>query len=614
MNPKIAILHLPGEFGFLAGKYGLEQCLARGIIRIHLNSITMIKSLNIELTGTITSHIWDSLDSRLFSMKRTKLLFQEFAVLLQNFDCSRLDTKWFDVPFELQFPCHDEIPFGFGPSSQLLPCSLKCSGKGGWKDDYEAKIGYCLKAVLTLPSTIPFLNAEIVEEVAIAPFLIWDPRLMALIMHTDERIWKSHVGAKPIEYEIEVGSMVFGPNDVLKFSYRMLVNSQFARCGIRIRKVQFILKEYHWIGEDRCCVKDDQHDWAHGRPFRVRGQRELCRWAQIEYPPPEPSSPVDPNISYPTTTLEKYDGLAIFNRKFPGNDGIYVERSGELEIPDLKDFNPSTARPLQPVNDNVCDYLRPRKAFVSIRHTITCVIEMRGADTISIESGCYLAGISAKDCFKLLDTDPSVVPTLDYQKFSGISELDHWVPEYCTDVDNYTKEEDSFYTANDLSRDDCLSVADPDSIEILPRNNTKLDIRKLKVTIDSKNTSDSASPSYLTAETGSMSGNESIEKISVSTRETRKPSDASMRPIIVSPFQTPLSATIDDEIPSCPPPDYYTNETLREPRLRYPARNFANANTEILDLTPNENVSTVAADFNLKDRIADAMDSTFFEI
>ena len=550
-------------------------------------------------------------------MKRRKQLFQQVAVLLENFDCTNLGLKWFDIPFELSFPTHDEITFGFGPCSQLLPCSLQCSGKGGWKDDYEAEIEYSLIAVLTEPSSIPFLNSRIAKKVAISPFLTFDPRLIQLIMHTDERKWKSHVGAKPVEYEIEVGSMVFGPNDTLKFSYRILVNSQFARCGIRVRRVQFILKEYHWIGEDRCCVKDDQHDWGHGRPFRVRGQRELCRWSQVEFPPSEPPSPKDHDLAYPSTENGKYDGLAIFNRKFPGSDGIYVERSGVLQIPSLEDFNPSTARPLPPANDHICRYERPRKAFVAIRHTITCMIEMRGSDTISIEAGCYLAGVGLRDCVKMLNTDSDVLPTLDYQKMSGISELDHWVPHYYDNQDLKVQEGDSFHAAKDFPRDGAL---DPDAIEVTPKVESLQEKIISKIVLEPAFNENALAPQKrLVIETGAAGGSKGdfSDEASISTKETHKSynSTAASR-VLVSPLDNYLEEEAQD-FPAELPPDYYHDDSSVAPRLRYPLRNTANL--EVLDLTLRYNLKETKAAtkpdrFDLEDAIFEAMDSTFFEM
>ncbi len=94
----------------------------------------------------------------------------------------------------------------------------------------------------------------------------------------------------------------------------------------------------------------------------------------------------------------------------------------------MKDFHPSTPNFVYPSDDHICRNIRPRKAYISVRHAICVHIEIKGADSISIEAGCYLAAVGKLDCQNLLKTDIDIVPSLDYNKITGGIEV--WVPEY----------------------------------------------------------------------------------------------------------------------------------------------------------------------------------------
>ncbi len=105
-----------------------------------------------------------------------------------------------------------------------------------------------------------------------------------------------------------------------------------------------------------------------------------------------------------------------------------MERSTRISLPGIEEFNPTTARPIIPSDDHICRYTRPRNGFIQIRHSMIVTIEMKAADTISIEAGCYLTGMGKAEINKMLEEDPEVMPTLDYNKL--VVGLEVWVPEY----------------------------------------------------------------------------------------------------------------------------------------------------------------------------------------
>nr|KAJ3422245.1 hypothetical protein HK105_000535 [Polyrhizophydium stewartii] len=266
-------------------------------------------------------------------------------------------------------------------------------------------------------------------SVSLAPFVTYDPRLLPTVMHPDPRRWRSAPGAAPIEYDIEVGAIALGPNDPIRFAYRMVVDPESARRGVRVRKVSFVLKETHIVGEGRCCALDDRsrHYAVHKPPARVKGVTELLRWEHVEY---SPASHSDFSRSLSSAFGLAFGSIGTLHR--PGTrggagDGMYVENATILHVPALGGFAPSTAKPIIPDDDHICKKIRPRKALLQVRHSVQVSIEFIGAEKMSIESGVYLLPVGHDECVRVLDEDPEILPNLDYDKIVGI---EVWVPEY----------------------------------------------------------------------------------------------------------------------------------------------------------------------------------------
>jgi hypothetical protein len=148
-------------------------------------------------------------------------------------------------------PLHDPVTQGFGPcwqvffsvfDLQLLPSACVVYGRNGYHS-FRGEGYYLLSCLLSSPSSIPWVSITKKEQIKIRPFPIWDPRLIPILLYPEERRWKSHIGAIPLEYDIGISNGVFGPNDVVDFSYRMLVNGENARRGVRIKQITFTLRE-----------------------------------------------------------------------------------------------------------------------------------------------------------------------------------------------------------------------------------------------------------------------------------------------------------------------------------------------------------------------------------
>ncbi|KAJ3307434.1 hypothetical protein HDV03_000082 [Kappamyces sp. JEL0829] len=588
---KITLLPLPGATSFLNGKYGIELCLVQGLIRIHFDDKVNI-SLSLSLSGLLHSQFWDSLN-QFDTVSRKKILFDQKLELLSNVELEP-GQGWIDIPFEIPVPLHDPITHGFGPCSQLLPNTCQVFGKNGYHS-FRGETYYLLSCFVSTPSSIPWMHSTVKQELKIQPFPIWDPRLIPILLNPEERRWKSHIGAAPLEYDIEISNGVFGPGDTINFGYRMLVNGDHARRGVRIKQISFVLKETTIVGEDRCCARDDLDGatWRHGRPMRVRGAREILRWSQQEYPPPNNPNPWASTLDAYGRGRQKYDGLGIPDRVFPGSDGIYVERSAKITIPGTGDFNPTTARPVIPADDHICKFTRPRDGFIQIRHSIVVTIELKASDTISIEAGCYLSGLGKADIQKMLDEDPEVMPTLDYNKVVGI---ECWVPEYTE-----TQE------------------VDPSD---LPSASEATDTKSLHSCLEDGERGCAASS--FGQSSMAESSNDDGEQYQDACSRVGEPSHSSGP----TPYGTPRRSlqSIEIPIPASPPPDYAFDDTARvvdpdlEPVLktltelseRQDSLLDLNQSTELLrDIHPT-NPPRASQDSTLNLALAEAMDESLF--
>ncbi|KAJ8328346.1 hypothetical protein O5D80_003704 [Batrachochytrium dendrobatidis] len=529
-STSLQFLELPGSNGYIHGLYGLEACTVRGLIRIQhpIQKPLYIKRLKLTLKGLLWTRFLDTVVS--FDMvRREKVLFEICVDVLQDAEIDKNEINILsgilDVPFEIAWPLHDPVTNGHGPSHQLLPPSCTVFGQSGSLHHYQSNVEYTLTATL-VESAVPLssiksgnsLNSSTADLdtadgssghrsgfsaslgaaaatfglgslfappvrtciLPISPFVVYDARMLPIIMHPDPRRWRSSPGMVPIEYDIEVGPIALGPNDPIRFAYRMIVDSESARLGVRVKKVTFILKETHIVGEDRCCIMDDQQQYyhIHQPPARVKGVTELLRWEHTEYNPISQSDSVatgKPESGYlrDSTTAGSASGLRASSSSGPrlssyqnsslsrqvsfqqntaafellplresqksvevmsrpgtrggAGDGLYVENETTLYIPSLGGFTATTAKPVIPSENYICQKLNPREAILQVRHSVHVTIDFIEAERISIESGVYLLSVGHEECAYVLDNHPEILPTLDYDKIVGI---ETWVPEY----------------------------------------------------------------------------------------------------------------------------------------------------------------------------------------
>lgn len=416
----------------------------RGLLRIQCNSHRklQIKKLVVSLQGTLQTTFLDTVDS-FEIVKRFKTLCDEQSVLLEDTEIADDEFRngILEIPFEIDFPLYEPLTQGVGPAAQLLPASSVVVGMTSL-NHYEARTDYCVEAVLTeyvsflgnsMGTLLPFTLAHRKCTQPLTPMLVYDPRLIPLLMFPDPRRWRSSPGADPVEYDVEVGSIVLGPGEPVRFAYRIMVSSDAARRGVRIQSVAFTLVEKRIIGEDRCCSMDDRGFFTplHKPPARIRGIEHLLNWQQNEY-----CAETETDGTFELVRLREPEksltGMRQTNRpgmRVGAGDGIYAEDEVVLHIPSVGGFTPSTPR-LYPLQDYPCPYKRPRDAFMQVQHTLQVNIHLLNADKIAIESGVFLSCIGRSECARVHQEDPEILPTLDYDKVVGIQE---WVPEYTQD-------------------------------------------------------------------------------------------------------------------------------------------------------------------------------------
>ncbi|KAI8914795.1 hypothetical protein DFJ77DRAFT_34609 [Powellomyces hirtus] len=451
--PTTVSLHpLPGATAasqsLLQGYYGLEECSVRGVVRIsHQPGFRSgsrplrIKSLAVTLSGKAICMFADMREA-IDLTKREHILLHQTVSLLAEPESVPLGTV-IEIPFDIPLPPDPDPntlpppPPGTNASPHLLPPSMCFFGSN--INSYQGRVVYEVVATLTeVASTalgfIPLSPTVHSATTSLNPFCVYDPRLLPTLLHPDIRRWRSAPGAIPVEYDIEVGAMAMGPGDTLRFAYRIVVASDSARKGVRVKKISLALREHHVVGEQTCHGRaENSEDPIERSGAKVKGMVELLRWEQAE------ESPETSNSTFELSTMRSPDrrvhmGLSAGGKSpLPrpgficrGGDGLYAESETSLKIPDVGSFAPTTAKITQPPPVPPDGESLP--AHVEVRHSLQVTIEFIGADKLVMESGCVLSSVGREDCGKLLDHDPEIAPALDYDKIVGGADV--WVPEY----------------------------------------------------------------------------------------------------------------------------------------------------------------------------------------
>ncbi|RKP00231.1 hypothetical protein CXG81DRAFT_19787 [Caulochytrium protostelioides] len=499
MPPCVSLRPLPSYETFVHGCYGVGPVFVRGLATIasrprstaplHLQSLRIVLRGDIAATCTLPTQMLETVTCTRLLFERVVHVFRDPYVLAAG--------QTLDIPFEFEWPdAHASVSSAV---PRLHPASGRVVGRAHQMYPYNAAIRYEV--------AVEYVETRLVDKVyaalfgappdAIAaaaaaqrvptrvaaslhPFDVYDPRTVPALLLPQPRHWRSAPDAEPAEYDVELEGTTFGPGDVLHFGYRIAV-APMARGGggggggsgrdagtprppVRIRRVVFVLREHHLVGE--------ANGESVGRyPRRARGSRELLRWQQEEGPvvPPldgrrgagaadaraagrggPPAEAVElaemagtpsrrPSPRLPSAPRDAAKRAAAQARPSWGwgsggyswrqsgsGGGVYAETDVALHIPDRDAFVPTTARPGDASLLSL-PLRGPMPALVDVKHSVQITLHFDHADPVVLECGVTLTSVSRSDCLALLDADPERVPPLDYDRIVGSA---GWVPAY----------------------------------------------------------------------------------------------------------------------------------------------------------------------------------------
>lgn len=288
MNVSLVPLHESGKW--IHGYFGLEMASIEGRLIFHTQEPVLIDQIQIRLRGRLAvDYIQrDSLTTGLHTMY---LLLDEINIPVSNV-ASDLDLPFaFELPPDLEY-FDQEISDRIISPGLLLPPPLSINGISKHGYPWTAKINYEIIATIKIPGKV-FKN-WITEKTCtseIKPFLVYDPRLVPHLLHPEGRRWRS-APASVIEYDIEVGNTVIGPNDILNFGYRLQVPFDASKKGIRIKQIDFVLIQTIILGRvvykrmaDMEC--DDIHLVERNIYKTIRSSEDVLKWEENQYVPPE---------------------------------------------------------------------------------------------------------------------------------------------------------------------------------------------------------------------------------------------------------------------------------------------------------------------------------------
>lgn len=288
MNASIVPLHETGKW--INGCFGLEMAYLQGRLLFESQKPTLIDCIKISLRGKLSVDFMhgDSLTSGSYSKY---LLYDEIDIPVSD------EVAHLDLPFEFQLPpdleyYDQDISDSILSPGLLLPTSISLSGITKHGYPWSVKIQYELVATIIIPGKL--FKSWITEKTCssdIATLLVYDPRLIPHLLHPEMRRWRS-APASIIEYDIEVGNTVVGPNDTLDFGYRLQVPFESRKNGVRIKHIIFVLIQTVVLGsvvykniadigsEDVHLV--DRHIYK-----TTKTSKEVLKWEETQYVPPE---------------------------------------------------------------------------------------------------------------------------------------------------------------------------------------------------------------------------------------------------------------------------------------------------------------------------------------
>lgn len=425
---------IPLEHGsqFTKGEYGLTSCTVRGIVRVsHKQRLPLhrepllINSLSVSLKGQRIARIWDSLTCSLsFKCAENFLDLEEY--LLREPETIQYG-KVVDLPFEILLPG----PRDTGESREYLPPTFVVGGMSavGYGHQYECAVRYTLSAKMAGEQVssdgVSSGQVPLVSDPVEIPLVLYNPAHLMSLMWPEARRWRSLPGMNILDYDIELGYVAMGPGDPLRLVYNMRLTDHAVKKNIRIKKVLFMLRETHAIGEcytdcgsttEHCKVRVKNTITLINFPlkasdFKSSKRRPHKRYA--DYPDGEGSSGLlFPSKGFSPGSENYWDnGISLFSRNI-------------LHVPARGKSTPCTGEKYL----NLSNYKRRGVSpHIDISHTLQVTVEFSGAESITMRGSCNIFPVGRADYSPLFNTSPEVFPTPDYEKVVG---CECWVPSY----------------------------------------------------------------------------------------------------------------------------------------------------------------------------------------
>ncbi|KAJ3383067.1 hypothetical protein HDU92_004410 [Lobulomyces angularis] len=426
---KLSITPLPDETQILIGNYGIDHSFVRGIARVDTQSSKhsiYIDKLLVRLKCSTNCSYYQKYDLEL--IKRERTWWDDEVILLKGHVRKTLPEDKLLIPVEADIYVPEcispgtllEIPFEIPlpdpvDNIPLIPPLYKINSSASSGTAYYEAANK-LEVILELHETFPpenkkselnffqslFFKPRVkVFKYAIPKIVVWDPRIIPKILFPETKNWRSSPGAIPCEYDFEIYNSVVGPGDDLIFSYRIAIASEAEKEGVR-------------------SLQSMEARSGSG-PSNSAGNIGSANGGFVEL-----------------SELRRSDSKAGLLSQRIGRgggtgDGLYAESEASIRLSSLsfhgKHFPINSSTPKMQESSN-CLTL----AAVDIKHSIRVDIEFRNImedkvppERLAFECNIIVGCVGKRECLRLLEDYPELVPPLDYDKICG---TDIWMPKY----------------------------------------------------------------------------------------------------------------------------------------------------------------------------------------
>ncbi|KAJ3158690.1 hypothetical protein HDU86_002655 [Geranomyces michiganensis] len=214
-EPILELVPLEGRDSFFEGRYGLEPCSLRGIVRVTqpFKNPLSLADTSVSFLGTSTSTAEDVV-----------LIDCHSSVLPEDHD-SLLQTGVHNFEWVVELPLEPLLP----PTRKVV------SNLGGYHRKLH-RIKYRLLANLSWYGKVGKVRKEVVINVD--PFLVWPGETgeLAALMQPAPFRWDSITSV--VQYDIAVANTVLGPGDALDFIFRVVPRGHVCE-NVKLKLIEF---------------------------------------------------------------------------------------------------------------------------------------------------------------------------------------------------------------------------------------------------------------------------------------------------------------------------------------------------------------------------------------